>query len=130
MPDTYSELMNLELPCDPQAPAAVRGALHDRSGGTDWRMGDAILVASELVTNAVLHSGCAEDESIQVRVRVRPEHLLISVRDPGASGGDAQVRSSPAIGGWGLQIVEQLTERWGADRAGGYNVWAELALPA
>jgi hypothetical protein len=130
MPESYVELVNLELPCDRQAPAAVRGAIHDRAGETDWMLGDAILVASELVTNAVLHSGCAEDESIQVRVGVQPQRLLISVRDPGDSGHDARVRLSPAVGGWGLRIVEALTERWGTDRGKGYRVWAELALPA
>ncbi|MEO8969129.1 MAG: ATP-binding protein [Solirubrobacteraceae bacterium] len=92
-------------------------------------LGDAILVASELVTNAVRHSGCSEYDAIEVNVRLGAESVLIIVNDPGSSGRAADVRESAFSGGWGLQIVEQLTQRWGAERVGGYRVWAEMATP-
>jgi hypothetical protein len=31
--------------------------------------------------------------------------------------------------GWGLQIVDALSERWGEERGNGYLVWAEISLP-
>jgi hypothetical protein len=126
MPEPVAELLSLSLPCDPRAPGAVRDAL-GRSEDIGWVRGDATLVANELVTNAVLHSGCSEDHMIEVRVDVRAERLRISVRDPGTSGHEAAVRSGQPVGGWGLQIVDQLAERWGSERAEGYQVWAELA---
>lgn len=125
MREPVAELLSMKLPCDAQAPGAVRHAL-GRSQDIGWVRGDATLVASELVTNAVLHSGCSEDQMIEVRVDVRAERLRISVRDPGASGHEATVRSGQPVGGWGLQIVDQLAERWGSERAEGYQVWAEL----
>ncbi len=93
-------------------------------------MGDAILVASELVTNAVRHSGCAEHDQIQVSVKLRGEHLVIDVRDPGLSDQAPEIRAGPEWGGFGLQIVDQLAVRWGSERECGYRVWAEVLLPA
>ena len=49
--------MALTLPCAPSASAAVREEL-SRLDGLGWVIGDAMLVASELVNNAVVHSGC------------------------------------------------------------------------
>ncbi len=121
--------LELDLPCDDRAPSAVRQALSD---GADrlWAIGDAILVASELVTNAVRHSGCGEHHQIQVRVTLRGERLVIDVRDPGLSDQDAEVRAGPEFGGFGLQIIEQLALRWGSERKRGYRVWAEIPLPS
>lgn len=65
-----------------------------------------MLVASELVTNAVLHSGCKADYEIKISVGIREERLVIAVVDPGLSGRDAQVRENPTFGGFGLQIVD------------------------
>jgi hypothetical protein len=104
----------------------VRDALDRREIG--WVLGDAMLVASELVTNAVLHSGCSGNETIEVRVDVRSERLRISVRDPGRSGRNAELRADQPVGGWGLRVVEQLAERWGSERAAGYQVWAEVGI--
>lgn len=125
MLEPTSESFSMAVPCDPRAPAAVRDAL-DRREDIGWVLGDAMLVASELVTNAVLHSGCSGDETIEVCVEVRSERLRISVRDPGRSGRNAEVRAGQPVGGWGLRVVEQLAERWGSERTEGYQVWAEV----
>lgn len=87
-----------------------------------------MLVASELVTNAVLHSGCKDNHAIQVSVGIREDRLVITVLDPGLSDEDARVREDPTFGGFGLRIVDQLADKWGAERTHGYCVWAEVAL--
>jgi signal transduction histidine kinase len=122
-----AKLFSLNLPCDPAAPGAVRAAL-DRSEGIGCVLDDAALVATELVTNAVRHSGCSADQTLEVRVDVRSEGLRISVRDPGRSGREAELRSGRTVGGWGLQVVEQIAERWGSERTEGYQVWAEIGM--
>jgi anti-sigma regulatory factor (Ser/Thr protein kinase) len=131
MGETQSDVIALEVRCDVAAPSRVRSALR-RLEGVGWRLGDAMLIASELVTNALRHSNCEEDQSIEVRVDRTPDRLLISVHDPGASGEDARVRRPTNVGqgGLGLWLVEQLARRWGAERDGGYRVWAELPLAA
>jgi serine/threonine-protein kinase RsbW len=93
-------------------------------------LGDAMLVASELVTNAVRHSGCQEHESLDVAVHRYDHHLTISVHDPGASGREPQIPplTERAAESLGLRIVEELTSRWGSERRDGYVVWAELPI--
>ncbi len=89
-----------------------------------------MLVASELVTNAVRHSLCAEDEFVSVRI-TRDGWFRIAVLDPGASGQRAEIADRPTeLGGLGLKVVEQLAATWGTERRDdGYRVWAELEVP-
>jgi anti-sigma regulatory factor (Ser/Thr protein kinase) len=121
---------SLAIRCDSEAPGAVRDALRD-FGQAGWILGDAMLIASELVSNAVLHSGAHRDDLLHVDLRFAEEGVLfISVTDPGVSGGTAEPRSADdAFGGIGLRVVEQLATRWGSDRRDGHRVWAELAAP-
>jgi anti-sigma regulatory factor (Ser/Thr protein kinase) len=124
-----SELLCLELPCDENAPGEVRQALAD--AGDDWRLGDGMLIASELVTNAVTHSGCDDGHQIEVRATRTHDRLTISVKDPGKSGHSARLPAAGSeSGGWGLYVVDQLARRWGSERTDGYRVWAELELAA
>ena len=120
------ELLCVSVRCDEFAPKAVREALTECSA-LGPVLADAMLVASELVTNAIRHSLCRDDEFLTVSLG-RDGSLRISVRDPGRSGGGARVVDRPlGLGGYGLKIVEELAARWGAERRDdGYEVWAEL----
>ena len=120
----------MRVPCDELAPAAVREKVRDLRD-LDGALDDAMLVASELVTNAVRHSLCAEDEFVTVRVS-RNGRFRIAVVDPGASGQSAVIADRPVeLGGLGLKVVEQLAAAWGTERrSDGYRVWAELELPS
>jgi anti-sigma regulatory factor (Ser/Thr protein kinase) len=123
-------LIALTLPCAPSASAAVREELShlDELG---WMLGDVMLVASELVNNAVMHSGGLPHHDLQVRASRHNDRLTVSVRDPGISGQSAGRRSprdAQVGGGWGLWIVEALCERWGEEREDGYCVWADMSL--
>jgi anti-sigma regulatory factor (Ser/Thr protein kinase) len=93
-------------------------------------MGDMTLIASELVTNAVLHSGCTEEDEIELRLERTDGHLRLSVLDPGRSSQSARVaiNEERSAGGIGLFVVEQLASRWGAERSERYRVWAEVPL--
>jgi anti-sigma regulatory factor (Ser/Thr protein kinase) len=122
-------VLSLEVTCARSAPAVVRTALSQVKGLGPGR-DDVILVASELVTNAVVHSGGSPANTIQVRAVLTREGVSISVQDPGLSGDTPRVRREDdvAADGWGLRIVEQLSNRWGFERAQGHRVWAELPL--
>ncbi len=127
-----TEVLAVEVRCDRQAPGLVRAAL-SRVDGLQSVLADATLVASELVTDAVLHSGgLGTGGVLSVTVARERDGLLISVHEAGLSG-----RSAPASGtedseahAWGLRVVEQLASRWGTERQGGYRVWADLPLPS
>ncbi|HEY2770769.1 MAG TPA: ATP-binding protein [Solirubrobacteraceae bacterium] len=123
------QLLRADVRCDLTAPAVVREALA-QTEGIERVLDDAMLIASELVTNAVIHSGCSGNDEIQVRVSRATGRLTISVRDPGASGKRAAMSEGDmaGYGGFGLKVVDAVALRWGTERGDGHRVWAELAL--
>ena len=124
--------LSLEVRCDRAAPSRVRHALSERAD-IGWVGGDLMLVASELVTNAVQHSGAGEDDVVGVAVKFAADSVVLSVCDPGCSDGGPQPRRDDAVlgGGFGLHLVDQLCERWGSEKRGGrHRVWAELRAAA
>lgn len=123
------EVARIRVDCDSLAPVQVRrrlAAIPDLG----WVLGDAMLVATELVTNAVRHSMCRDGDTLTVSVHKDADHVRICVRDPGTSGGTARiVEENDWFGGLGLRIVEQLATHWGSNREpDGYEVWAQLPL--
>jgi anti-sigma regulatory factor (Ser/Thr protein kinase) len=126
-----SELLRRRLPCDPTAPRLARHALHPLAVLEPVR-DDALLITSELVSNAVRHSGCSPDDEVEVVAELTSEGVLITVTDPGLSGSVPARRAADTarVGGLGLRIVDALARRWGAERQDGLRVWAEIALDA
>jgi anti-sigma regulatory factor (Ser/Thr protein kinase) len=131
MAEHSSTLVQVEVRCDRTAPFAVRQVLR-KLDSLGQVLGDLVLIASELVSNAVLYSGCSKEDVIKVRLDRARDHLLLSVWDPGVSGRSATVAVAEqrAFGGFGLRLVERLARCWGTERADGYRVWAEVALSA
>lgn len=127
MSEQSAEVVRLSLPCDPSAPRLARHALRVTKEIAPV-CEDASLIASELVTNAVLHSGCEPDDRINLFARLSRECLRISVHDPGASNTRPEVlpEGDRPSGGLGLRLVQQLALRWGTERRDGRYVWAEL----
>ena len=87
---------------------------------------DASLVASELVTNSILHSRTSVRLTLRsdglnfVRVEVYDENTRVPVHCP---------PPSDATSGRGLSLVDATATRWGTDRlADGKTVWAEIGL--
>jgi anti-sigma regulatory factor (Ser/Thr protein kinase) len=109
-------------------PAAIGRARHDVEDAlldaeVDRRTtGDVMLLASELVTNAVRHAHGAEFE---VRLEVRPEVLRLEVHDEGAGFVPKIAPSDDGTGGYGLYLVEKLADRWGVEREPGV-IWLEV----
>lgn len=87
---------------------------------------DALLVVSELVTNAV-RAGSA---SVAVLVRLHHSELEIAVVDT-AAGTPEVCQADPSDShGRGLLIVTMVAAQWGVDDLpSGKCVWAALALP-
>ena len=87
---------------------------------------DAVLVASELITNAVLHGDGAD------RIAVVCDQATVHVTVHDSNPAVPVVCFDPdRVGGRGLRIVEQLAQQWGVSRAGtGKKVWAILARDA
>ncbi len=86
---------------------------------------DALLIAGELATNAVLHG----KPPIELRLRLAPTYLLVEVED-GAAATPRKLRPTPSDNhGRGLQLTAAVAGRWGTrpqhDRK---TVWCQLPL--
>ncbi|WP_327681108.1 SpoIIE family protein phosphatase [Kitasatospora sp. NBC_00458] len=99
---------------------------------------DAVVLVSELVTNAVVHAGTAAEvcclrEADTVRIEVtdhHPERGLPTFADVPATASD-HYADPDGEGGRGLLMCAALAERWGVEYgAGRKTVWFRLALPA
>jgi anti-sigma regulatory factor (Ser/Thr protein kinase) len=91
---------------------------------------DAILLTSELVTNAVRHAGHDDQDEIEVTVSVDARVLRITVRDRGPGFDPEAVIPRSDEGGWGLDLLRRLSSRWSVDRgSAGTDVWFEIDLP-
>jgi anti-anti-sigma factor len=134
-----------ELPLTPSAaaPAAARRFIRDAC--RQWRLDTvedpndptaqgwveelvdrAVLVASELVTNAVVHS----QGPVRLRLELHQERLHLAVYDqsPRLLALATEPGDLDAEGGRGLLIVDQLASTWGVRHApgGGKAIWCVL----
>jgi len=113
------------------APSAVRQALRERGAHLpDPLTSDLLLLLTELVTNAVRHSGARHGDPIEIEMHEQPDCVRVEVTDPGA-GFDPPHKPVPDFtrtGGLGLVLVDRLSRAWGTRQAaGGSTVWFELA---
>lgn len=90
---------------------------------------DASLCLSELVTNAVLHSGAGEDDELELTVSLAGGRLRVTVIDHG-SGFDPAEPAGGDESGWGLYIVDRLSHAWGVEREPKNAVWFEMRTSA
>jgi len=120
---------------DAQAPRLARRFIGDPLTGRadEGSVEVARLLVSELVTNSVRHSGLPEDACIEFSVRASAEVLMVEVAD-GGQGFDHTTISRPRSvkgvaepSGWGLFLVDEIADRWGAVQMDGETrVWFEL----
>ncbi len=84
------------------------------------RREDAVLMVSELVTNALTH----RVGTISVQIDAAADMLRVEVCDEG----NVKLAPSPipgAHGGWGLRIIDQFADDWGV-REGSTKVWFRI----
>ncbi|WP_367326231.1 ATP-binding protein [Streptomyces sp. HUAS ZL42] len=130
--------MQLEIRPDPAEVGRARRWARSRLAGSGIQADEPlaetlILLVSELVTNAVVHTGCpavlrlslpgvtaAESATESATVRLEVADTSDRVPVPRCADGDA-------TGGRGLALVDGLADRWGWSREGaGKRIWCEL----
>ncbi|MFC9915367.1 ATP-binding protein [Streptomyces sp. NPDC127197] len=91
---------------------------------------EVMVIVSELLTNAVLHSGTKE---ITLSLSVRDGFLRVTVTDGMPGGATRQAANEDAESGRGLALVEALVAEhggtWGTNDNGA-ETWCSLAAPA
>jgi anti-sigma regulatory factor (Ser/Thr protein kinase) len=117
------------LPSLPEASIEARRFVRETAAGDvqPQVLDDALLLTSELVTNAVRHAGHAIEDPIEVEVSVDDEALRVTVRDKGPGFDPARPREQGEEGGLGYHLVKAISSRWGVERtAVGTHVWFEI----
>jgi serine phosphatase RsbU (regulator of sigma subunit)/anti-sigma regulatory factor (Ser/Thr protein kinase) len=104
----------------------VRDAL-DEWGCADQRSNDIVLLASELVTNAVIHGR----PPIELRLRASSRHVVLEVHDRASLLPRRLRPTTEDEHGRGIQLVAMLADRWGTRPVpGGKAVWCVFGLDA
>jgi DNA-binding NarL/FixJ family response regulator len=95
-----------------------------RSWGVTDPLDDALLVVSELVSNAIVHAR----SSCELRLGLSPVIVRVEVVDAGGGTPDPLPPSRTRPHGRGLTLIDAVASAWGVDPqvAGGKVVWAEI----
>jgi hypothetical protein len=89
-----------------------------------WAGEQLVLIASELVTNAVLHART----DLILTLELEDGRARISVKDQSQAPATLRHYRTDALTGRGLGVVAALSDRWGVSAAAdGKVVWAEVA---
>lgn len=121
--------IDLRLTPDSEAVMAARHSLDRLEGDLPpEKLEDVRLVVSELVTNSVRHAGISPDEHILLAVVISDGSVRGRVcdRGPGFEKPSEPRPRTDLSGGWGLPIVESISDRWGVERNGCACVWFEI----
>lgn len=115
--------VEVELPRSRTSAGQARRWLEQQvpAGVAARAMDDLKLVTTELVENALVHG----KGRILLRLETRPDVLRVEITDEGENAAIRIRTHGPEIGGWGLVLVDRLSDRWGAFE-GTTHVWAEL----
>jgi len=133
LPPGWLLLGRLTLPGRPEYVSIARQFIARTIGDGHPTADTAVLLTSEIVTNAVIHSKSRlTGGSVTVVVGQGSADLLVMVHDDGPDLSVPVVRSrSGATSGNGLLLVETLADRWGyAHGEARTTVWFRLSSPA
>ncbi len=97
---------------EPEGPAQARRIIAEELGARvpGAVLDDVKLMVSELVTNGIVHGSADGVEPVMLDLLINGA-VRCRVLDQGHGFATRARREGP--GGWGLQVVEQLADRWG-----------------
>jgi anti-sigma regulatory factor (Ser/Thr protein kinase) len=85
------------------------------------------LAASELATNAVRHGRLPADTEVRLLVDVDDRTVRVALEQPTSATGAAVVAPEDRrLGGFGLAIIDSMTNAWGVDAGPPGSVWFEV----
>ena len=122
--------ISTSLPVRAEAPAMARRFLSEfiAEALPSEVLEDAALLTSEVVTNSVRHAAESTGGEIGMELVMSDDCLRVSVTDDGPGFEPDLVAPAAAQdkGGWGLFLVDRVSDRWGVIRNQPNVVWFEL----
>ncbi|MCX4582134.1 ATP-binding protein [Streptomyces sp. NBC_01481] len=91
----------------------------------------ALLILSELVTNAVVHARVPKGRQIETRFECEDKGVRIEVHDASDEKPTLCPQTADSERGRGLTLVEAMADEWAVSKRNGPGkvVWAVLRLP-
>jgi anti-sigma regulatory factor (Ser/Thr protein kinase) len=122
---TVDDGISIRLPGGPEAAARARRELSKLRADIDPPLMETLrLLVTELVSNSVRH---AQSRTVVLKVLVGRSMVLTEVSDEGPGFDPAAAGQPGTESGWGLFLVERLSDRWGVKHGtGSTRVWFEL----
>ena len=122
-----AESLVVELTPTPMAAPEARALI----GGNGTLPGsvrdDVLLLVTELVTNAVLHSSAGPDTLVRVELRRGKDMVSVAVSDEGTGFAAEPPLQRNETDGWGLALVDRIADRWAVAQTGsGTRAWFEI----
>jgi serine/threonine-protein kinase RsbW len=120
------EGFRVTLPAGPESASRARAAVGQLRADLDAPLVENLrLLVTELVTNCVRHT---DSEKIKLIVVVAGDRVRAEVQSPGpAFKPQLRLAGGEHESGWGLFLVERLSEHWGVlEDHGNTRVWFEL----
>jgi anti-sigma regulatory factor (Ser/Thr protein kinase) len=132
VPKGVSQTSTVLVPFAPSSVAEARRVMATDLAGRDvpdFLVEDAMLVLSEILSNALKHAKPLPSGRVQVRWAPTPDGVEVEVTDGGAQTRPRATSATiSATGGRGLSIVTDLSRDWGVrDEDGQTTVWALVA---
>jgi two-component sensor histidine kinase len=117
-----------DVPSHPLSIGSVRRAVHALNEVCGPELSERLgVIFTELVTNAIRHSGLGSDAQVDVVLEYSKDGVRGKVTDCGKGFSLKDLPEHPdERGGFGLRIVDGLVSRWGVTRTDCTQVWFEV----
>lgn len=113
----------------PRAPTSARASLATLEPFvSDKLLAGLRLLITELMTNCIRHAGVDEQSAMGLSIHLSQEKLrgVVSDSGPGFERPDVVAPHADKPGGFGLVILDSISDRWGLARDELFRVWFEV----
>jgi anti-sigma regulatory factor (Ser/Thr protein kinase) len=126
-----SETVAIDLPLEPESARRARDQLKTFRGALDdTSFGDLCLLIDELVVEALHEPGDGAGH-IELRAALEGDRVRVTVAEGGGAYRLPSRRPEPGDPGFGLHLVQRLSDRWGMRRERNRAmVWLEMLRTA